>query len=175
MILIRLFLLLHDFSFDALDYVLNTTPSNNPMSLSNMLNSTPMESGRGSNSSPGNGNLPPTDNVAGSGVEQNLSMAKVRAKLILQNEELSTRTIYSPGFSEAATLSTAEKDLLATTIANDPNSRPYAVLTSRNADHDQVSRVIKLPDNYIGMPRNFSHANIAKPTGAFIDFLSKYL
>jgi len=59
-LLFRLYLILSGLLFEFLPYTLHATP--NPMSLSNILNSTSTESTGGSNSSPENGNgRPPSE------------------------------------------------------------------------------------------------------------------
>lgn len=174
LILIRLYLLLYNLSYDNLYYILNATSSQNVMDISSILN-TGSSSG-GSTTPTGGQNPPPTGNTTEVNL-QNPTMANIKAKIHLQSTECNQstlchancRSIYYRGYSPAATLTTPEQDLLANTVANDSSdTRPYGVI-NRTINHNLVPRIV-----YDSRGRFGSYCSDAVCNGPFREFLERY-
>ena len=176
LILIRLYLLLYNLSYDNLYYILNATSSQNVMDISSILNTGSSSGGSttstgGQNPPPTGGqNPPPTGNTTGVNL-QNPTMANIKAKINLQSTEChhNCKSIYYTGYSPAATLTTPEKDLLANTIAEDSSdTRPYGVI-NRTINHNLVPRVV-----YDSRGRFERYCRDVLCNGPFREFLEKY-
>jgi len=168
LILIRLYLLLFNLSYDNLYYILNATSSHNVMDISSILN-TGSSSG-GNTTSTGGQNPPPTGNTTGVNL-QNPTMANIKAKIYLQSTESNhnCKSIYYTGYSPAATLTTPEKDLLANTIADDSSdTRPYGVI-NKTINHNLVPRVV-----YDSRGRFERYCGDVLCNGPFRKFLERY-
>ena len=140
------------------------------MNISHILNTG--SSSVGSTTSPEGHNPPPTGNTADGMSVDNTSMAKIKAKLLLQSKEFSyykAKPIYSQAYSSSAVLNSAEINLLGNTIAEDTSdTRPYGVI-HRTIDNQQVKRVVM-----INRGRFNGDCNEVYPNGPFRAFLDRY-